>query len=262
MARFSRASDALKCSFCNRLEQQVERLIAGPGVYICDECTELCHDLIAEDQKQLQETERFDYRRSDHGEIRRMTTNCRMSPQQNVVFRSSAATHLLCVLDAMDQLFIGESGPLQAITEAIGESFPTWARPVPDGTRFIDGGRYDIIARIVRGLSQQAASQLSLGFLPENRSRPPSEPRDRVVFSSSAAARVFCLLDCIDGLMADRGLLGQIITEVVGESCAQRAGFDADELHVSPHHRDEMVRTLVSGLRDLAASQFGEPENR
>ncbi len=40
----------LKCSFCGKHQDQVKRLIAGPGVYICDECVELCNDIIEEEQ--------------------------------------------------------------------------------------------------------------------------------------------------------------------------------------------------------------------
>jgi ATP-dependent Clp protease ATP-binding subunit ClpX len=39
----------LKCSFCGKSQDQVRRLIAGPGVYICDECIELCSEIIAEE---------------------------------------------------------------------------------------------------------------------------------------------------------------------------------------------------------------------
>lgn len=39
----------LKCSFCGKSQEQVKRLIAGPGVYICDECIELCSEIIAEE---------------------------------------------------------------------------------------------------------------------------------------------------------------------------------------------------------------------
>ena len=38
-----------KCSFCGKNEDQVKRLVAGPGVYICNECVELCFDIIEED---------------------------------------------------------------------------------------------------------------------------------------------------------------------------------------------------------------------
>ena len=39
----------LKCSFCGKNQDQVRRLIAGPGVYICDECIELCSEIIADE---------------------------------------------------------------------------------------------------------------------------------------------------------------------------------------------------------------------
>jgi ATP-dependent Clp protease ATP-binding subunit ClpX len=39
----------LKCSFCNKFQDQVKRLVAGPGVYICDECIELCNEIIEEE---------------------------------------------------------------------------------------------------------------------------------------------------------------------------------------------------------------------
>ncbi|MBQ9942019.1 MAG: AAA family ATPase, partial [Christensenellaceae bacterium] len=39
----------IKCSFCGKYQEQVRRIIAGPGVFICDECVELCRDIIDED---------------------------------------------------------------------------------------------------------------------------------------------------------------------------------------------------------------------
>jgi len=48
MAKFD-DSKQLRCSFCGKSQDQVRRLIAGPGVYICDECIELCDDIIQEE---------------------------------------------------------------------------------------------------------------------------------------------------------------------------------------------------------------------
>ena len=42
-------SKQLKCSFCGKNQEQVRRLIAGPGVYICDECINLCSEIITDD---------------------------------------------------------------------------------------------------------------------------------------------------------------------------------------------------------------------
>src|ERR1700728_4282580 len=49
MAKFGEGGDLVKCSFCGKSQKQVKKLIAGPGVYICDECIELCNDIIAEE---------------------------------------------------------------------------------------------------------------------------------------------------------------------------------------------------------------------
>jgi ribosomal protein L37AE/L43A len=45
-------SRRLKCSFCGKSQQRVERLICGPGVAICSECIELCNDIIEEERSQ------------------------------------------------------------------------------------------------------------------------------------------------------------------------------------------------------------------
>ncbi len=49
MAKFSENSEQLKCSFCGKSQRQVKKLIAGPGVYICDECIDLCNEIIEEE---------------------------------------------------------------------------------------------------------------------------------------------------------------------------------------------------------------------
>ena len=47
--KFSDDKVQLKCSFCGKLQEQVKKLVAGPGVYICDECIELCNEIIEEE---------------------------------------------------------------------------------------------------------------------------------------------------------------------------------------------------------------------
>ena len=49
MARVGESGDLLKCSFCGKSQKQVKKLIAGPGVYICDECIDLCNEIIEEE---------------------------------------------------------------------------------------------------------------------------------------------------------------------------------------------------------------------
>jgi|TARA_B110000503_G_scaffold35012_1_gene57282 ATP-dependent Clp protease ATP-binding subunit ClpX len=54
MARTGESGELLKCSFCGKSQKQVQQLIAGPGVYICDECVELCNEII--DERQMEST--------------------------------------------------------------------------------------------------------------------------------------------------------------------------------------------------------------
>src|SRR5213595_2280941 len=54
MAKFA-DSDLLKCSFCGKSQKQVKKLIAGPGVYICDECIDLCNEIIEEELSETSE---------------------------------------------------------------------------------------------------------------------------------------------------------------------------------------------------------------
>jgi ATP-dependent Clp protease ATP-binding subunit ClpX len=49
MFKFGDERDRLKCSFCGKTQEQVRKLVAGPGVYICDECIELCNEIIEEE---------------------------------------------------------------------------------------------------------------------------------------------------------------------------------------------------------------------
>jgi ATP-dependent Clp protease ATP-binding subunit ClpX len=59
VAKFGDGGDLLKCSFCGKSQKQVKKLIAGPGVYICDECIDLCNEIIEEELSETSEL-RFD----------------------------------------------------------------------------------------------------------------------------------------------------------------------------------------------------------
>nr|NLD41643.1 hypothetical protein [Actinomycetales bacterium] len=48
-------AELLKCSFCSKSQKQVKKLIGGPGVYICDECIELCNEIIDEELRGSEE---------------------------------------------------------------------------------------------------------------------------------------------------------------------------------------------------------------
>ena len=50
MADNSSSKETLKCSFCGKSQKQVIKLIAGPGVYICDECIDLCVEIVEEER--------------------------------------------------------------------------------------------------------------------------------------------------------------------------------------------------------------------
>ena len=47
--KFGDDRSQMKCSFCGKAQDQVRKLVAGPGVYICDECIELCNEIIEEE---------------------------------------------------------------------------------------------------------------------------------------------------------------------------------------------------------------------
>ena len=50
------SSDKLSCSFCGKTQDDVKKLIAGPSVYICNECVDLCNDIIEEEIKSEEDT--------------------------------------------------------------------------------------------------------------------------------------------------------------------------------------------------------------
>jgi ATP-dependent Clp protease ATP-binding subunit ClpX len=61
MARAGDSAELLKCSFCGKSQKQVQQLIAGPGVYICDECVELCNEIIDERQSESKTAQSVDF---------------------------------------------------------------------------------------------------------------------------------------------------------------------------------------------------------
>src|SRR6185436_10043108 len=51
MTKKAGETETLRCSFCNKDQNDVRKLIAGPTVFICDECVDVCNDIIADDNK-------------------------------------------------------------------------------------------------------------------------------------------------------------------------------------------------------------------
>ena len=60
MFKFNDENNNLNCSFCGKPQEQVRKLVAGPGVYICDECIELCSEIVVEE---LGGEEEIDFKR-------------------------------------------------------------------------------------------------------------------------------------------------------------------------------------------------------
>jgi ATP-dependent Clp protease ATP-binding subunit ClpX len=58
MANFRRPEELLNCSFCGKSQNDVKKLIAGPGVYVCNECIDICNEIINDDEQQEQSTSR------------------------------------------------------------------------------------------------------------------------------------------------------------------------------------------------------------
>ena len=69
MARIGDGGDLLKCSFCGKSQKQVKKLIAGPGVYICDECIDLCNEIIEEELADADDVISFRKRADNTGPI-------------------------------------------------------------------------------------------------------------------------------------------------------------------------------------------------
>ena len=56
-----RNSDEIRCSFCNKTQDQVHKLIAGPaGIFICDECIETCNDILEEEMQDYEDNDSMD----------------------------------------------------------------------------------------------------------------------------------------------------------------------------------------------------------
>ena len=94
MARIGDGGDLLKCSFCGKSQKQVKKLIAGPGVYICDECIDLCNEIIEEE---LSESSELKSRRAAQaaGDLRvprRSTSSARTRPRRRSPSRSTTTT--------------------------------------------------------------------------------------------------------------------------------------------------------------------------
>jgi ATP-dependent Clp protease ATP-binding subunit ClpX len=86
------ATKQLKCSFCGKPQDQVRRLVAGPNVYICDECIELCQDIIREEfSNAMDDVDR----RADRFELPK-PKEIASNPSDNVIDRTDAKKGVGC----------------------------------------------------------------------------------------------------------------------------------------------------------------------
>lgn len=76
----------LYCSFCGKSQHEVRKLIAGPSVYVCDECVELCNDIIREEIKEISPKRiRKNYRRLMNCGLTWMTMSLGKGKQKSIV---------------------------------------------------------------------------------------------------------------------------------------------------------------------------------
>ena len=78
----------LKCSFCGKSQDQVRKLIAGPGVYICDECIDLCNEILDEELVDSQGNARqsAEQHRSENAQCQNQLDNGPLHDSQGPVF--------------------------------------------------------------------------------------------------------------------------------------------------------------------------------
>ena len=87
MFKFNDEKGQLKCSFCGKTQEQVRKLVAGPGVYICDECIELCNEIIDEELSEEMELDLIDLPRpTEIKEILDQYVMGRMKPRKSWQF--------------------------------------------------------------------------------------------------------------------------------------------------------------------------------
>ena len=92
MARASEGNEQLLCSFCGKSQRQVKKLIAGPGVYICDECIDLCNEIIDEELDELRRSSTSTISRSRSTSTPSSTTTSSRRKRRSARSRSRSTT--------------------------------------------------------------------------------------------------------------------------------------------------------------------------
>ena len=110
-------ADGLRCTFCGKHQEQLKKLIAGPGVYICNECVDLCNEIIAEE---LSATE----------VRRRVTGTTRPDPAPALIANLDALTDAQ-LIDLMVRIHASHAGvdhSVQRVVAALRVRSISWAR--------------------------------------------------------------------------------------------------------------------------------------
>jgi len=89
MPKFGPGADVLSCSFCGKSQHQVAKIIAGPGVYICDQCIDLCNEIIVEEMGEVPARRRPD---DDEVEAAARAVNDAVSHLRTIALRRQRAT--------------------------------------------------------------------------------------------------------------------------------------------------------------------------
>ena len=167
MARIGDGGDLLKCSFCGKSQKQVKKLIAGPGVYICDECIDLCNEIIEEELAEGSELG-FD-------EL----------PKPREIF------------DFLEQYLIGQGGAKKALAVAVYNHYKRIQAgergPIRKDESHVEIAKSCLLSTLSAGLPAVSWASMGLALEPGKRASSSSITTSISLTRSSIALRVRCM---------------------------------------------------------------------